>query len=169
MSKITAPQAITYERGSPLLRYPGSPSQMTIEHLLDISKYRGDALEYNGQRVTKYCINHPDKRSSNYVLDSERVKSLTGIKGLKILRGVCDSCCLTLVRKGFNEDVKEISLAFDENHDEEIKKEQLQLFLGKSKGLQEKIHLRISQHEYFRNQVIDHYNNQKQILIENEE
>lgn len=108
-------------------------------------------MEWNGMRITKYCITHQEKRASNYVVDSDRVKRVTGITGLKILRGVCDSCCLTLVRKGFNEDVKELSFDEEENHEEEIKKEQLELFLEKSQKLQDKIHVRVNQHEYFRN------------------
>ena len=116
---------------------------MSPEHLLDISKYRGEVLEWNGLRITKYCITHQEKRASNYVTDSERVKRATGYLVTKVLRGVCDSCCLTLVRKGFNEDVKEINFTENENHDEEIKKEQLDLFLEKSQSLKEKIHVRI--------------------------
>ena len=58
-------------------QYPGSPSTLSPEYLLDVNKYEGALTEIEGLRITSHCINHQDKLSEYYVINDERVKRLT--------------------------------------------------------------------------------------------
>jgi len=103
------------------IRYPSSPN-WDVEYLLDFSKYTGDIVELeNNSKISKYCINHPAKKSKQYVLESDQVKSISGES--PFLRGLCNRCSINLIKNG----ITTIELEIDYGEREKI----LRTFLTK--------------------------------------
>lgn len=86
-------------KNSPLTS-PGSPSNYSLSHLLDVNKYRGELFEADGIKVTYTCINHQQKRSKYYIVQDDQLRRATG-GNLSFLRGVCSKCAVYLGQLGF--------------------------------------------------------------------
>ena len=93
--------SIAYSSGGPALVYPGSPStnQQSDEYLLDAHKHPITFYNLDNTRITYKCINHPERRSKFYVVETAKLKRIA--QSLSFMRGLCSSCAVNLAKRGF--------------------------------------------------------------------
>lgn len=131
--------------------YPGSPSAMNADYLLDVDKYNGKFMEQDGMKISYSCINHQDIRAEFFVIDDDRVKRVTN-QAPNFLRGTCSKCAVRLAHLGFK--CEEIEIDEEKKHREIA----LKNFLKASDQVKEKISYGNELLEDYSMKLQDHYN-----------